>query len=241
MLHGAGSARWAFDLLVPHLDGRFVVHAVDRRGRGEAADDGPYSIEAEVEDALGLLDRIGPGTTLFGHSYGALVAAAAAPRAEGLERVALYEPPMGGVLASGEWRERFAARIAAGDRDRAVTDFLTDIGGYSQSEIDAMRGTPAWAARLELVPTVIRELDAESAYELPAEALATLDIPVLLLVGSRSPEWARRSTDAYAAAIPGARVVVLEGQGHGATAGAPELVAAELLRFSEPGPARSGG
>ena len=241
MLHGAGSASWAFDLVVPHLDGRFDVRAVDRRGRGEATDDGPYSIEAEVEDVLGLLDTLGPGTTLFGHSYGALVAAAAAPRAEGIERVVLYEPPMGGVLASEEWRERFSARIAAGDRDRAVTDFLADIGGYSQGEIDAMRGTPAWAARLELVPTVIRELDAESSYELPAQALATLGVPVLLLVGSRSPGWARRSTDAYAAAIPGARVVTLEGQGHGATAGAPELVAAELLRFSEPEPARSGG
>ncbi|MBN1528502.1 MAG: alpha/beta hydrolase [Thermoleophilaceae bacterium] len=242
MLHGAGSARWAFDLLTPHLDDRFAVHAVDRRGRGDAPDgDGPYAIELEVEDVLAHLSELGPGATLFGHSYGALVAAAAAPRAEGLERLALYEPPMGGVLASNEWRERFSARIATGDRDRAVTDFLADIGGYSQNEIDAMRGTPVWDARLEIAPTVIRELEAESRYELPAEALATLDIPVLMLVGSESPGWARRSTAAYAAAMPGAEVVTLEGQGHGATSGAAELVAAELLRFSGPAPARSGG
>jgi pimeloyl-ACP methyl ester carboxylesterase len=143
----------------------------------------------------------------------------------------LYEPPMGGVLATDAWLERFRRNIAAGDRDRAVTDFLADVGGYSQAEIDAMRGTPVWDARLEIVPTAIRELEAEAAYRLPAAELSTLAVPVLLLVGSRSPEWARRSTTAYAEAIPGAEVVTLEGQGHGATSAAPGLVAAELLRF----------
>ncbi len=242
MIHGAGSARWAFDLLVPLLEERFAVLAVDRRGRGDTPDGhGPYAIEDEVEDVLALLRELGPGATLFGHSYGALVAAAAAPRAEGLARLVLYEPPMGGVLATDDWLERFRSRIAAGDRDRAVTDFLADVGGYSQAEIDAMRGTPVWDARLEIVPTVIRELEAEASYRLPSAELSGLALPVLMLVGSESPEWARRSTAAYAEAIPGAEVVTLEGQGHGATSGAPELVAAEVLRFSGPEPARSGG
>ena len=73
------------------------------------------------------------------------------------------------------------------------------------------------------------------------EALARLTVPARLLVGSESPEWARRSTEAYADAIPGVEVVTLRGQGHGANSAAPELVAAEILRLSEPGPARSGG
>jgi pimeloyl-ACP methyl ester carboxylesterase len=178
---------------------------------------------------------------VFGHSYGGLIAAAAAPGADGLERLVLYEPPMGGVLAPADWLERFRRNVAAGDRDRAVTDFLSDVGGYSQAEIDAMRGTPMWDARLQIVHTAIRELEAESAYRLPVGALSRVAVPVLLLVGSRSPDWARRSTAAYAEAIPGAEVVTLEGQGHGATFSAPGLVAAELLRFSAPGPARSGG
>ena len=241
MIHGAGSARWAFDLLAPLLEERFTVHAVDRRGRGDTPDgDGPYAIEDEVGDVLALLGRLGAGTTLFGHSYGALVAAAAAPRAEGLAGLVLYEPPMGGVLATDDWLERFRARIAAGDRDRAVTDYLAAVGGYSQAEIDAMRGTPVWESRLEIVPTVIRELQAEGAYTLPAPELGSLRVPVLMLVGSESPEWALRSTAAYAEAIPGAVVVTLEGQGHGATSSAPELVAREVLRFSGPEPARSG-
>ena len=33
-----------------------------------------------------------------------------------------------------------------------------------------------------------------------------------MLLGSESPEWARRSTEAYAAAIPGVEVVTLRGR-----------------------------
>ena len=38
---------------------------------------------------------------------------------------------------------------------------MADVGGYSSAEIDAMEGTPAWANRLAVAPTVPRELRAE--------------------------------------------------------------------------------
>ena len=49
-----------------------------------------------------------------------------------------------------------------------------------------------------------------------------------MFVGSESPDWAKRSTAAYAEALPNVTVRTLEGQGHGGLTGAPELVAAEL-------------
>ena len=241
MVHGAGSARWGFDLLRPHLEHRFTVVAADRRGRGDSADGDGYAIEREIEDLGAVLREFGPRPMLFGHSYGGLIAAAAAARAEDLDRLVLYEPPMGGVLEGPEWVDRLEALVAAGDRERALRAFLKDIGGYTDAEIDAMGDTPVWDARLATMPTVIRELRAENAYRLPVEALAQLSVPALLLVGSESPDWARRSTEAYAEAIPGVEVVTLHGQGHGANAAAPEMVAAEMLRLSGPGPARSGG
>jgi pimeloyl-ACP methyl ester carboxylesterase len=245
MVHGAGSARWGFDLLRPHLEHRFTVVAADRRGRGDSADADGYALEREFEDLGTVLRDFGPAPLLFGHSYGGLIAAAAATRADGLSGLVLYEPPMGGVLGTPDWVDAVEALVAAGERERALRAFLHHIGGYSDAEIDAMRGTPVWEARLAIVPTIVRELRAEHAYSLPVDALGGLAVPTLMLVGSESPEWARRSTEAYAAAIPGAVVVTLEGQGHGANSAAPELVAAELLRFlgplSGPGPARSGG
>ncbi|HYY84383.1 MAG TPA: hypothetical protein VE686_07775, partial [Beijerinckiaceae bacterium] len=102
---------------------------------------------------------------------------------------------------------------------------------YTDAEIDAMQGTPAWEARLAAAPTVPRELRAEQAYGMADLRLGDLGAPVLLLVGSESPGWARRSTEAYAAAIRGAGVHTLEGQGHGASVSAPGLLASELTGF----------
>ena len=59
----------------------------------------------------------GPGALLFGHSYGGLVAAGAAARLDGLPRLALYEAPMGGVLADEAWTARFEALVEPATRD----------------------------------------------------------------------------------------------------------------------------
>jgi len=68
-------------------------------------------------------------------------------------------------------------------------------------------------------------------YRIDREALAEITVPTLLLVGTESPEWAVRSTEAYEAALPYAEKAVLEGQGHSANIGAPDLLASELTRF----------
>ena len=141
---------------------------------------------------------------------------------------------MGGVLADPAWEERFRADLAAGDRGAAVRRFLHDVGGYSHAEIDVMEGTPAWGWRLAVAPTVPRELRAERVMSHDGLGLERLALACLMLVGSESPDWARRSTEAYAAAIPGAEVRTLEGHGHGAAMSAPELLAAELERFLLP-------
>jgi pimeloyl-ACP methyl ester carboxylesterase len=61
--------------------------------------------------------------------------------------------------------------------------------------------------------------------------MAALAIPVLLLVGTESPDWAVRSVAAHGEAIPGSETRRLAGQGHSANMAAPDLLAAELERF----------
>jgi pimeloyl-ACP methyl ester carboxylesterase len=230
MVHGAGSARWTFDLMRPHLEGSYEVWTFDRRGRGDSADDAHYSIEQEFDDVVAVLVAAGAGALLFGHSYGGLLAAGAAGRVE-VPRLALYEGPMGGVLADQEWIERFEGHLAAGEPDLAIREFMADVGGYTDAEIDAMQGTPYWTARVAAASTVPRELRAEGAFGLDSLRLAELETPALLLVGTESPSWARRSTEAFAAALPRAEVHELEGQGHGAAMSAPELLASEVRAF----------
>jgi pimeloyl-ACP methyl ester carboxylesterase len=235
MVHGAGSARWSFDLVRPHLEPHFTVWALDRRGRGDSEDGDVYSLEREFEDVEAVVREASagayPDAFLFGHSYGGLVAAGAAVRLGRLAGLVLYEPPMGGVLPDDAWTERYEARVAAGKRADAVRAFMHDVGGYSHEEIDDMEATPAWQARLEIAPTAPRELRAERDFTLEGLGLRELSVPCLLLVGSESPEWARRSTAAFAAAIRGAEVRTLEGHGHGATVSGPELLAAEVERL----------
>jgi pimeloyl-ACP methyl ester carboxylesterase len=231
MVHGAGSGRWSFDLVRPHLQDRFEVWTLDRRGRGDSDDGDSYAPEREFDDIATVVREAGAGALLVGHSYGGLVAAGAATRLDGLSRLALYEAPMGGVLADEDWIARFEARLEAGERDAAVREFMSDVGGYSDEEIEAMQGTPAWEARLAAAPTVPRELRAERSLAIDSLDLNALTAPTLLLVGSKSPDWAQRSTQAFAGAIPNARVVTLEGHGHGASVSGPELLASELRGF----------
>jgi pimeloyl-ACP methyl ester carboxylesterase len=232
LVHGAGSARWAFATLRPLLEAHFTVIAVDRRGRGDSGDgSGSYALEDEFEDVAAVVRDAGNGAVLFGHSYGGLVAAGAAALLPGLSKLVLYEPPMGGVLADDAWIARFERRLEAGDRPRAVRDFMRDVGGYSDEEIDLMQETPLWAGRLAVAPSVPRELRAERAMTLEGLELQRLELPCLMLLGSESPEWARRSTEAYAALLPDVRVRALDGQGHGATVDAPELLGDELGVF----------
>lgn len=230
LVHGAGSARWSFGAVRPHLEPRFTVIAVDRRGRGDSGDGAEYSLEREFEDVAAVVRDAGHDAVLMGHSYGGLVAAGAAQLLD-LPRLALYEPAMGGGLATGPTIERWERLIEAGERDAVLREFFGEIAGFDEEAIAEAEGTPVWEARRQIVPTVPRELRAELAHRFDADAMGALGMPVLLLRGTESPDWAVRSVDAYAEAIEGAELHALEGQGHSANMTAPALLAAELERF----------
>lgn len=230
LVHGAGSARWSFDGVRPHLERRFTVIAIDRRGRGDSTDGAGYGLEREYEDVAAVVRDAGDGALLVGHSYGGLVAAGAARLVE-LPRLALYEPTMGGGLASAETIDRWERLIADGDRDTVIREFFRDIAGYEDEAIDELARSPIWGARRKIVPTVPRELRAELAHRFDPVAMAELTAPTLLLVGTESPGWAVRSVEAHAGAIPESETRELDGQGHSANVTAPDLLAAELERF----------
>jgi pimeloyl-ACP methyl ester carboxylesterase len=230
MVHGAGSARWSFDEVRPQLESLFRVIAIDRRGRGDSTDGDGYALESEVEDVAAVVRDAGDGALLFGHSYGGLIAGEAARCLE-LPALALYEPAMGGVVAAREAIDRWERLIDAGDRDAVVRDLYIDVAGYDEAATDELAGSPMWEARRAIVHTVPRELRAELAHRFDGAALAELEMPTLLLVGTESPDWAVRSVDAYTDAIPGVERRILDGQGHSANMTAPALLAAELARF----------
>jgi pimeloyl-ACP methyl ester carboxylesterase len=177
-----------------------------------------------------LAGRAGGPVDVFGHSYGAVCALGAAAAAAPVRRLVLYEPP-GPAAAPAEWAGRMTGMIARGQVGRAMFSFLTEIIGMTPARVGELRNAPRSYDVLAVVAaTLPREARALAGVDLPGLARA-VTCPVLLLLGTRSPAWAHGNTAVLAAALPGAGLVTLPGQGHDAVDAAPELVVAGLDRF----------
>jgi pimeloyl-ACP methyl ester carboxylesterase len=81
------------------------------------------------------------------------------------------------------------------------------------------------------VPTVPRECGSEDGWRYRPGLLDGIAAPALLLAGSESPPVLRQATDRAAAALPGARVRILQGHAHLALRTDPAMVAAVIRQF----------
>jgi pimeloyl-ACP methyl ester carboxylesterase len=68
----------------------------------------------------------------------------------------------------------------------------------------------------------------------PSGRLDGISAPALLLTGTETPPLLKQGTDRAAAAIPGARVLALDGHAHLAHLTDPAMVAAILRRLVPP-------
>ena len=78
LVHGATADHSRWETVLPLLEPRATVYAVDRRGRGASGDAAGYAIEDEAADIAAVVDAVAdsPGgpVDLLGHSYGAICA-----------------------------------------------------------------------------------------------------------------------------------------------------------------------
>lgn len=225
----AGRASWA--AVAAGLSGEYAVHLADRRGKGDSGDTPPYFFDREYDDLDALGAFLGPTTVMAGHSSGAVCVLGAAARGLAASAVVLYEPPwpMPGRPDDTATLDRMDAQVAAGDLEAAMVTGLRELVQVPEQAIEGMRRGPIWASRVANAATWSREGRALLAMPEGTKALAGIDLPVLMLVGSESPEHLRAATEAVAAAIPRSTVVELPGQAHAALQTAPELVTAAVL------------
>ena len=224
-----------------HLESGRRVIAMDRRGRGSSGDAGSYHIEDEYEDVFAvasvLAEEVDGPIDVFGHSFGGTCALGAAARGAPFGRIAVYEPP-GQESVTSDFVDRQFVAVAEGTPGRAMASFLTEILGLSISEIDDLRATPpAYDMLKVLCDTLPREGKALLNVDVPALA-SNISVPVLFLLGERSPIWAKDITHRAAAVIVNSKVTFLPGLGHLAIDSAPRLVADELNNFLVDDPAR---
>jgi len=238
LVHGTGGSGARWTQLLPALTSRFTVYAMDRRGRGASGDTEPYAIEHEYEDVSVVVDGIDEPVNLFGHSYGALCCLEGAVRTSNLRRLVLYEPafPTGIALYEPGSRDRLEELLAAGDREGVLVTFMREIVGMPEEEIELVRASAAWEARVAAAHTVPREF-ADADYVFDPDRFRDLRVPTMLLMGGESPEVLRRPTQLLQRTLPDAGLVVLEGQQHIAMVTAPDLFLRELIGFlDEPEP-----
>jgi pimeloyl-ACP methyl ester carboxylesterase len=233
LVHGttADRSRWA--PVRPLLEARFTLYACDRRGRGASGDGPAYALEREAEDVVAVVDGIGGPVDLVAHSYGAVCALEAAPRARHLRRLVLYEPPInaGRPVALPDLHERLLTLLEAGDRAGVVATFLEEVARVPAPQLERLRRLPASHQRVSVAATIPREVWAQGEYVLEPERFRGLEAPVLLLLGGASPPFFRAALDRVQAAVPRAELVVLPGQTHGAIDLVPELFAREVIGF----------
>jgi pimeloyl-ACP methyl ester carboxylesterase len=248
-VHGSGQSSQNFMKLAAALSDAFTVLVPDRRGRGLSGPFGDsYSLQTECDDLRAIMAQTG-ARFIFGLSSGAVVCLRASLTVPEVARAALYEPPLPvGGWSPAFWADRYDEEIARGDLASA---FVT-----------AMKGTqsvPRIVPRFALVPlmrlalaradtskvgadevhplTLITTLhyDAQLVREMESglEGYRRVAIPVLLLGGSRSPAYLRRSLDVLAELLPCCSRVQIDGVGHTAAdnSGKPEPVARELRAF----------
>jgi pimeloyl-ACP methyl ester carboxylesterase len=216
------------------LTGRRRAIAMDRRGRGSSGDSGSYELSREYADvaavAAALVGEHGGSVDVVGHSIGATCVLGAAALGAPFRRIVLYEPP-GPQATQDNWPERVTAMVADGQVGRAAFTLLTEIIGLTRGEVESLRDAPGGRDVLPIVAaTLPREARALAAADLAAAARQVCQ-PVLLLLGTASPPWASQITRELAAAFPAAAVTELPGAGHEALYKAPDLLAAEVLRF----------
>jgi pimeloyl-ACP methyl ester carboxylesterase len=224
LIHPSGATGSTWGPAVDELAriGRTITY--DRRGYGRSGGEPVRHMSTHTADAAALLEsRGGEPAIVVGLSAGAMIAVDLAVRRPDLV-VAVVEH-------EGPWRftrhlpnrsqlATFAAMgslVVRGRPGEAAETLLRSAYSYRE-------GGSAWDAFPEGWRRAGRENGTAALWDFlttignrpTAQALATIQVPVMCSFGGRSPDFLVNRTLAFAAAIPGARLHRIDGAAHAA-------------------------
>jgi pimeloyl-ACP methyl ester carboxylesterase len=231
LIHGSGvSARYWVNQL-RGLGGAVRVLAIDLPGHGESDPTDAASIEAYSDAVTGALDALGTGPVIAaGHSLGgAIVIALAARRPDAVTGLVLLSACVKIPHTDGSG-ERWLA---------ALPGPLRKIVFFSMAKkLLFGAGAPAQAVSLGMQElrtcrpeTILKDVAAAKAMDLTEQA-ARLDLPTLILCGSRDRLTPPALSERLGELIAGARLRIIEGAGHMLLLEVPERVNQEVLEFA---------
>ena len=248
-LHGVTRRAETFAPITGTLGEHYHLHQHDFRGHGESPRRGPYGVVDYVKDALDFLDVV-PHERVFvyGHSLGAMVAAAvAARRPKRVTGVVLEDPPfhtMGERIHDSPLGSYFAALRPLAGSTKPVAELARELAEVRYGPGGSLRcGDTRDATTLRFAASCLRRLDpavlqpiAEGrwldGYHL-SEVFLGLQCPALVL--QADPEMGGMLTDADAEALvksaADATVVKVKGAGHALHWAATQTTLGHVLAF----------
>ena len=226
---------------------KFHVLAADSYGAGKSP---PWPTDRTIwlRDEVALLEpmfaRAGDPFALVGHSYGAAIALIAAiTQPHRVRAMALYEPTLFALVDAESPPPNDAdgirntvtgavAALEAGDPAAAAKRFIDFwMGAGSWDQTPEQRRGPIAASVVNIggwANALMRE-------QTPLKAFAGLNVPVLYMVGKKSPLSSRAVAARLTRVLPRVEVVELEGLGHMGPVTHPETVNNLICRFLERG------
>ena len=253
-LHGV-TRRWqTFLPLVPWLTPRWTLQLIDQRGHGRSPRAEGYRVIDYVNDAVSLVcENLGAPVVLYGHSLGAMVAAAVAAEIPAKVRaVVLEDPPfqtMGARIAQTPWQGYFQSIRPFAGSDRPVPQVARELAEVRMADPCTGKsqrlGDTRDAASLAFAAQCLRQLDPRvldpviagawlDGYEM-TEIVRRIQCPALLLQADPQAGGALIDEDAdtMERLIPGLMRIRLDGCHHTLHWPRAQQVAHLVLNFLE--------
>ncbi|MEK9970265.1 MAG: alpha/beta hydrolase [Ferrovibrio sp.] len=245
-VHASGMQGSVWRTLQTCMGDDFRFHCPDLYGYGRS-EPLPMPQRMSLDDNAGLIStllrRFSQPVHLLGHGFGAAVALRAALDNPGrLASLTLHEPLALHLLKpeyDGHAPAQRQIESLIGDMRAACLrgeshvagalfyDFCCGTGAFHRLSQQRQAGLAAQAPRLCL------DLAMTLRTEQPLAAYKSLNLPTLLLSGTRSPGAFRLVVERLAAAMPQARHAILPDHGHFAPTSQPESLARVVAPFMQ--------
>jgi pimeloyl-ACP methyl ester carboxylesterase len=210
-VHGVGGSSAAWQGAIPELARLGRVITYDRRGSGRTQrllPPRPVTMTEHAEDLSQLLPRVaGEPAVVIGRSYGGGVAVHLALRhTRSVRALVLLEPAVRGLSADYDaWDRQFDASIAAAADsgvDAAAERFLLEVFGETYQDL-----LPARVQQLIRANASALVADCTApAVPVDAAALATIEVPVLVLRATSSLPALQAVAEAVASTVKNGRL-----------------------------------
>lgn len=253
LVQGAMQTAHHYHELAQRLAPDFTVYSPDRRGRGMSPKpyDSGHTIARDVEDIDAILTETG-SSRVFGLSSGAVITLEATRTLPRVTRAAVYEPPFYADGISHDGIRRLNTEIHQGHLAAALISSLlvaetapaplrilprpvARLLAAGVLAVDSRKSGP-YAKLRDMLPGIRYDFNDVGGMDGKMATFAAIDKPMLLLSGTKSPAFLRRSIRQLVDILPQARHIEFEGLDHAGpwnttVGGHPETVASALREF----------